>query len=134
MLRYTAMKSLADNHLAQSQAAVQRIALVTIIVSLLIFAGILGIYLYRVSNPYIQEVLSLKGDLPRGHAIFKINCAGCHGLEADGNIGPSLHSISTRKSKIDLIEQVISGKTPPMPEFRPNSQDMADLLIYLDSL
>ena len=128
------MKSIVDNHLAQPQVVVRRIALVAIIVSLLIFVGILGIYFYRVSNPYVQEVLSLRGDLARGHAIFEINCAGCHGLQADGNIGPSLHSISKRKSNIDLIEQVISGKTPPMPEFQPNTQEMADLLLYLDSL
>ncbi|MFM6660226.1 MAG: cytochrome c, partial [Microcystis panniformis] len=32
------------------------------------------------------------------------------------------------------IEQVISGKTPPMPKFQPDTQAMADLLVYLENL
>ncbi|MCY7406042.1 MAG: cytochrome c, partial [Alkalinema sp. CAN_BIN05] len=42
--------------------------------------------------------------------------------------------VSHRKSQAALIEQVISGKTPPMPQFQPNPQEMADLLSYLQSL
>ena len=33
-----------------------------------------------------------------------------------------------------LIQQVVSGKTPPMPRFQPEPQAMADLLAYLNSL
>lgn len=86
------------------------------------------------SDPYIQKVLALKGYTENGHAIFEINCAGCHGWEADGNVGPSLHQVSRRKSKVGLINQVISGKTPPMPKFQPKAQEMADLLGYLEQL
>jgi mono/diheme cytochrome c family protein len=53
---------------------------------------------------------------------------------ADGKVGPSLKNVSTRKSRIGLIEQVISGNTPPMPKFQPSPQEMADLLSYLESL
>ncbi|HEY9708744.1 MAG TPA: cytochrome c, partial [Oculatellaceae cyanobacterium] len=69
-----------------------------------------------------------------GYAMFQINCAGCHGLQADGRIGPSLQHVSSRKSKGSLIHQVISGETPPMPKFQPNPQEMADLLSYLEKL
>jgi len=85
-------------------------------------------------NPYVKGVLSMHGDRVQGHAIFQMNCAGCHGLQADGHIGPSLKNISGRKSKIALIQQVTGGKTPPMPQFQPNSTEMADLLSYLESL
>ncbi|NET53413.1 MAG: cytochrome c, partial [Merismopedia sp. SIO2A8] len=63
-----------------------------------------------------------------------INCAGCHGLQGHGMIGPSLTGISRRKSKISLIHQVTDGKTPPMPKFQPSPQEMADLLSYLEEL
>jgi hypothetical protein len=45
-----------------------------------------------------------------------------------------LHDVPKRKSKVSLIEQVTSGKTPPMPKFQPSSQEMADLLSYLEKL
>lgn len=101
-----------------------------LIVNLILF----GIYQMRLSDPYIKSVLTLQGDAVKGHAIFQMNCATCHGLQANGKVGPSLRQISERKSRLALIDQVISGKTPPMPQFQPSSQEMADLLEYLESL
>lgn len=86
------------------------------------------------SNPYTISVMTKTGDPTLGHAIFQINCSGCHGLDAGGRVGPSLREISKRKSPHSLIEQVTSGNTPPMPQFQPNPQEMADLLSYLETL
>ncbi|WP_281257371.1 c-type cytochrome [Merismopedia glauca] len=88
----------------------------------------------RGADPYVKNVLSTTGDPMQGHAIFQMNCAGCHGWKGEGKVGPSLCSVSKRKSRIRLIEQVISGKTPPMPQFKPSPQEMADLLSYLEGL
>ncbi|XTZ10065.1 MAG: c-type cytochrome [cyanobacterium endosymbiont of Rhopalodia yunnanensis] len=95
---------------------------------------IVGSYLHEASEPYVQEVLSLKGDMSKRRAIFEINCAGCHCLQADRSVGPSLHQVHKHKSKIKLINQVISGKTPPMSRFKPIFQEMSDLLSYLEHL
>jgi mono/diheme cytochrome c family protein len=89
---------------------------------------------FQVHSPYNQEVLSLQGDVTLGHAIFQMNCSGCHGLAAQGRVGPNLHEVSKRKSAQGLIEQVTSGNTPPMPQFHPSAQEMADLLSYLKTL
>jgi len=123
-----------ENKLAQPGIFVRRITLVVLAVLLAIGASLLGFHLIQVSDPYIRNVLSLTGDPVRGRDIFQINCAGCHGLQADGRIGPSLQHISQRKSKIGLIHQVTSGQTPPMPKFQPTTQEMADLLSYLEKL
>ncbi len=96
--------------------------------------GVFGVYGTQASDPYIQQVLALQGDELRGNAIFQINCAGCHGSQADGDVGPSLRAVAQRKSDVRLIQQVISGKTPPMPKFQPAPQEMADLLSYLRTL
>jgi mono/diheme cytochrome c family protein len=88
----------------------------------------------QAADPYVQKVLALPGQVSRGQEIFQMNCAVCHGIEANGEVGPSLLGVSARKSKANLIKQVVSGKTPPMPQFQPNPQDMADLLRYLESL
>lgn len=123
-----------DNQLTKSEFPLQRIVLVALAVVSTILLVVLGVYTLRVSDPYIKSVLMATGDPIQGHAIFQMNCSGCHGLAADGKVGPSLHGISERKSRVGLIEQVISGKTPPMPQFQPSAQEMADLLSYLESL
>ena len=123
-----------DNQLAQPGILVRRITLIALALMLAIGVGILGINLIESSDPYVQEVLSLDGDVERGHAIFEINCAGCHGIQAAGKVGPSLQQIYKRKSQISLIHQVTDGKTPPMPKFQPSPQEMIDLLNYLETL
>jgi mono/diheme cytochrome c family protein len=96
--------------------------------------GLMGLYPLNHDSPYVQKVLALPGDSAQGAAIFSMNCAVCHGLMADGKVGPSLKNVSGHKSPTALIEQVISGKTPPMPQFQPDPQMMADLLSYLKNL
>jgi mono/diheme cytochrome c family protein len=95
---------------------------------------LMGMYGFGVLDPYTEKVLDRVGNKIQGHAIFQINCATCHGLYADGKVGPSLKAVASRKSRSALIEQVTSGKTPPMPQFQPSPQEMADLLSYLESL
>ena len=123
-----------DNQIIQPSILFQRIMVLLALFVLIVSVSILGIYWQRMNDPYLQEVLSLPGDVTKGNAIFQINCAGCHGLQADKNVGPSLENISKRKSKVEIIYQVTSGKTPPMPKFQPTSQEMADLLAYLEKL
>jgi mono/diheme cytochrome c family protein len=111
----------------------QLVAIVMVCLSICLCA-IVGWHSIGESNPYTTSVLARTGDPTLGHAIFQINCSGCHGLDASGRVGPSLHEISKRKSPHSLIEQVTSGNTPPMPQFQPNPQEMADLLSYLETL
>lgn len=120
--------------LIPTKDAIQRLTLIVLGIIFLAILVIVGWYLHQLSDPYISEVLSRPGDISRGQAIFEINCAGCHGIEADGIVGPSLHHVQKHKSEISLIQQVISGKTPPMPKFQPGPQEMADLLSYLEKL
>ena len=85
-------------------------------------------------DPSVTSSLEKVGDQEHGSKLFLINCAGCHGIAAQGVVGPNLHGVSQRKKDPALIRQVISGKTPPMPSFQPDPQSMADLLAYLHEL
>lgn len=123
-----------DNQIVQSRIWLNRLALTIIAIMLAVSFAILGIYWQKVSDPYAYEVLTLEGDIQNGLAIFQINCAGCHNLQADRNVGPKLEHVAKRKSQRDIITQVISGRTPPMPKFQPSTQEMADLLSYLNRL
>ncbi len=123
-----------DNQIVQSNAWLNRLVLTIMVIMLVVSVGFLGLYWQKVSDPYAQEVLSLEGDIQNGLAIFQINCAGCHNLQADRNVGPRLENVAKRKSQRHIITQVISGRTPPMPKFQPSEQEMADLLSYLSHL
>jgi mono/diheme cytochrome c family protein len=123
-----------DNQVLEKRNWVQQAALVVVACIALVFLVFLGIHSFRSADPYVRTVLSLTGDRVQGQAIFLMNCAGCHGALADGRVGPSLLDVSSRKSRSSLIHQVTSGKTPPMPQFQPSAQEMADLLSYLQSL
>lgn len=123
-----------NNQLTKPETLIQWIALSTLAILIAIPLVILGVHIVQASDPYIKSVVSLEGNPVQGKAIFQINCAGCHGLQADGLVGPSLQAVSKHKSRYGLIHQVISGETPPMPKFQPSPQEMADLLSYLESL
>ena len=85
-------------------------------------------------DPFINESLSIKGEPLSGSKLFKINCAGCHGISAQGFVGPDLHEATQEMSDKKIINQVIRGLTPPMPSFEIEAQSMADLLAYMHSL
>ena len=123
-----------DKQLTKPEVLIGQLALVGLALALVALVVMVAFHQWQMSNPYIKSVLSLTGNPVQGHAIFEMNCAGCHGLEANGRVGPSLQGVSRRKSEIGLIHQVISGETPPMPQFRPTPQEMADLLSYLQKI
>ena len=96
------------------------------------------IFLWEIGNlkqdPFITETLSIKGEALSGSKLFKINCVGCHGISAQGFVGPDLHEATEELSDKKIINQVIRGLTPPMPSFEIEPQSMADLLEYMHSL
>ena len=85
-------------------------------------------------DPFITETLSIQGEALSGHKLFKINCVGCHGISAQGFVGPDLHEATQEMSDKKIINQVIRGLTPPMSSFEIEPKSMADLLEYMHSL
>ena len=85
-------------------------------------------------DPFITETLSIQGEALSGSKLFKINCVGCHGVSAQGFVGPDLHEATQEMSDKKIINQVIRGLTPPMQSFEIEPQSMADLLAYMHSL
>ena len=123
-----------NNQLEQSNNWWQQLLKIFAVLMLICAIVVVSFHVFHEESPYCQEVLALEGNARKGREIFQINCAACHGTTAEGNVGPSLRNVSKRKSKIALINQVVSGDTPPMPKFQPNSQEMADLLSYLEQI
>lgn len=112
----------------------KKAALVAVALVVTVVLSVVAVRYSQASDPYIHQVLSLDGNSSRGEAIFRMNCAVCHGIKATGEVGPKLLGVSDHRTKVGLIKQVTSGQTPPMPQFQPEPQDMADLLKYLNQL
>ncbi|MFO5493297.1 MAG: c-type cytochrome [Cuspidothrix sp.] len=123
-----------DNQLIKPETLIQQILIFIVAMLIALPLVLFGIEMVKASDPYVKSVLSHQGNPVQGKAIFQINCAGCHGLQGNGLVGPSLHDISKYKSRSGLIHQVTSGDTPPMPKFQPSIEEMADLLSYLGTL
>ncbi len=85
-------------------------------------------------DPFITETLSIQGEALSGSKLFKINCAGCHGISAQGLVGPDLQEATKELNDKKIINQVIRGLTPPMPSFEIDTKSMADLLAYMHTL
>ena len=85
-------------------------------------------------DPFVTETLSIQGEALSGSKLFKINCVGCHGISAQGFVGPDLHEVTQEMSDKKIVNQVIRGLTPPMPSFEIDPESMADLLAYMHSL
>ena len=79
-------------------------------------------------DPFITETLSIQGEALSGSKLFKINCVGCHGISAQGLVGPDLHEATQEMSDKKIINQVIRGLSPAMPSFEIEPQSMACLL------
>ncbi len=103
------------------------------LIALLSLAALVFLLLNQ-PDPYIQKTLLLKGSVENGGRLFKMNCVGCHGISAQGLVGPELNKISKSRTDKQIINQVLKGLTPPMPSFEIEEQSMADLLSYLHSL
>jgi mono/diheme cytochrome c family protein len=125
---------LLDKPITPPPTAPTKAVVKTLAIILAIVITVLGVYQSRRTDPYIQSVLSLTGDPVQGQVIFQLNCAVCHGINGQGLVGPRLSHVASRKSRVGIIEQVISGDTPPMPQFQPSPETMADLLEYLETL
>ena len=86
------------------------------------------------TDPFIYETLAIQGEKTSGSKLFKINCVGCHGISAQGLVGPDLNDVTDKLNDKEIINQIIKGRTPPMPSFEIEAQSMADLLSYMHSL
>ena len=127
---------LADAAVAPDPTSRRRSLVTALVVLAALACAVLALLLLQASrsDPYTSATLDRVGSVEDGGRLFRLNCAGCHGLAAQGLVGPNLHGVNRRKNDRQLIQQVVSGRTPPMPRFQPDPQAMADLLAFLHSL
>ena len=57
-----------------------------------------------------------------------MNCSGCHGIDATGGIGPSLHGIGLTAAG---VREVVTSGRGVMPAGVVKGQDAADVAAYV---
>lgn len=77
------------------------------------------------------------GEIDQGKAVYRSNCAFCHGLTGQGGRGPSLTASATLRTAGDpAIRNIISHGIPgtTMPGFQFEKDELDSLLGFLHSL
>ncbi|MFC5557546.1 c-type cytochrome [Ureibacillus thermophilus] len=77
-----------------------------------------------------QEDTINKALAAEGEKIAKSSCAGCHGVDLKGDLGPNLHNLSL--SREEIIEILIKGrKTMPPGSANGKEEEVAEYLMTL---
>ena len=117
----------------------------TSIVALLLVLALALIGLSACGTATAPDLSGGKGEAVPGEALFKIECANCHSVEAGVDLaGPSLAGIGA-KGEQSLHEAIVNPDAEVTPGFdkgiMPNSfgkqltsQQIADLVAYLLTL
>lgn len=71
------------------------------------------------------------GNAERGAAIFATTCAGCHGPDAEGGVGPALRGSGLSAAE---VEGVIAAGQGTMPAALVTGQDAADVAAHVASI
>jgi len=78
------------------------------------------------------------GAINRGKQLFvRMNCAGCHGYDAKGGMGPDLTDRYWRYggSPVAIYESIIEGRPQGMPSWSAAipSEEVWDIVTYIES-
>jgi cytochrome c oxidase cbb3-type subunit 3 len=98
-------------------------------------AGAAGAQLATVANPYAGNHEAIQ----QGHDLFvRMNCAGCHGYDAKGAMGPNLTDSYWRYGGVPaaVFKSIYEGRPQGMPAWNPAlpPADIWKLVSYIESL
>jgi cytochrome c551 len=100
---------------------------------LAVSAAVFGLALWSPFSPSTPDAPagSGNGDPARGATIFAASCAGCHGADATGGVGPALRGSGLTAAEVSAV--VASGRGA-MPAGIVSGQDAADVAAHVASL
>lgn len=88
-----------------------------------------------IANPYEGKPQAVQ----QGHELFiKMNCAGCHGYDAKGGMGPNLTDKYWRYGgvPVDVYKSIHDGRPQGMPAWSPAlpEDEIWKIVAYIESL
>ena len=101
-------------------------------VLLAVAAAIFALALWHPFSPSAPTAAAAPpGDPGRGASVFAATCAGCHGADASGGVGPALRDSGLAA---DDVEAVVTTGRGTMPAGLVSGQELADVAAYVATL
>ena len=94
-------------------------------------AVVFGLAQWHPFSPSAPASDAAPGDATRGASIFAANCAGCHGTDATGGVGPALRGSGLASAE---VAAVIAAGRGAMPAGIVSGQDAADVAAHVASI
>ena len=123
-------------------------ALLALVTGLCVWAYLAGTGLSGIQAPATGTAV-LAASAPDGPALFAANCAGCHGAQAQGGVGPKLAGLVKPWTVPQFSGAVLNGQSPTgralssmMPHFKtagfdglpPTGAQLTSVLHYIQGL
>jgi mono/diheme cytochrome c family protein len=102
-----------------------------IIVGAVIVVAVFALAQAQIFEPSAPAGPELVGDAQRGELVFQRECAGCHGAQAEGGVGPTL--VETGLDPTEVAAVVDQGRGV-MPAGIVSGQEQADVVAYVVSI
>jgi len=89
----------------------------------------------NIANPYANNPQAVE----EGHKLFvAMNCAGCHGYDAKGGMGPNLTDTYWRYGSVpvSIFKSIYEGRPQGMPAWNPSlpPEEIWKVVAYIQSL
>jgi cytochrome c oxidase cbb3-type subunit III len=73
-------------------------------------------------------------DIAMGKQLFAANCAGCHGFDGGGQLGPDLHGVAQRKGDAGVFGVIRNGQGGMPPQMSLNDKRAWQVVAYVRTL
>jgi cytochrome c oxidase cbb3-type subunit 3 len=73
-------------------------------------------------------------DIANGKQIFAAQCAGCHGFDGSGQLGPNLHGVEARRGDAGIFSVVRNGTGAMPPVMSLNDQRVWQVVGFVRTL
>jgi mono/diheme cytochrome c family protein len=96
-------------------------------------AAVLGLARWHPFSPTVPAATLnvFEGDPVRGASVFAASCAGCHGADGTGGVGPALRDSGINGAKVIVVVGTGQGA---MPAGLVSGQDAADVAAHVASI
>src|SRR5690242_11791512 len=73
-------------------------------------------------------------DIAQGKQIFAAQCAGCHGFDGSGQLGPNLHGVEARRGDAGIFSVIRNGTGAMPPVMSLNDQRVWQVVGFVRTL
>ena len=104
-----------------------------VIALVVVTASVFGLAQWHPFSPSTTAAAGggVTGDPERGARVFATSCAGCHGADATGGVGPSLRGSGLTAAE---VEAVVAAGRGTMPAGVVTGQEAADVAAHVAAI